>query len=47
MSFAMECIRAHIFVAVEYKEPQLKAVKEDTQESRKEPEGGMTLCSQS
>ena len=47
MSFAMECIRAHIFVAVEYKEPQLKSVKEDTQESRKEPEGGMTLCSQS
>lgn len=47
MSFAMECIRAHIFVAVEYKEPQLKSVKEDTQESRKEPEGGMILCSQS
>ena len=47
MSLAMECIRAHIFVAVEYKEPQKKTVKEDTQELRKEPEGGMILCSQS
>ena len=41
MSLTMECIRAHIFVAVDYQEPV------SSQSHRAQTtEGGMLLCSQ-
>ena len=48
MSFAMECIRAHIFVAIDCGEEQMKPAKQTVKEQKMEhQEGGMMLCSQS
>ena len=48
MSFAMECIRAHIFVAIDCGEEQMKPAKQNVKEQKVEhQEGGMMLCSQS
>ena len=48
MSFAMECIRAHIFVAIDCGEEQMKPAKQAVKEHKMEyQEGGMMLCSQS
>ena len=48
MSFAMECIRAHIFVAIDCGEEQMKPTKQNVKEQKVEhQEGGMMLCSQS
>lgn len=41
MSLTMECIKAHIFVAVDYQEP---AVRQS--HKAQDTEGGMLLCSQ-
>ena len=48
MSLAMECIRAHIFVAIDCGEEQMKPAKQTVKEQKMEhQEGGMMLCSQS
>ena len=48
MSLAMECIRAHIFVAIDRGEEQMKPAKQNVKEQKVEhQEGGMMLCSQS
>ena len=48
MSLAMECIRAHIFVAIDCGEEQMKPAKQNVKEQKVEhQEGGMMLCSQS
>ena len=48
MSLAMECIRAHIFVAIDCGEEQMKPAKQAVKEHKMEyQEGGMMLCSQS
>ena len=49
MGLTMECIRAHIFVAVDYQEPVMRQVHESQamiSETASQKERGMTLCSQ-
>jgi len=41
MSLTMECIKAHIFVAVDYQEPVIRQ-----SHKAQSTEGGMLLCSQ-
>ena len=48
LPLAMECIRAHIFVAIDCGEEQMKPAKQTVKEQKMEhQEGGMMLCSQS
>lgn len=49
MGLTMECIRAHIFVAVDYQEPVMGQAHESQDmisETAAQKERGMTLCSQ-